>query len=219
MLIKDIEVEGFWGRSKATASFFTDVTIFIGKNGTGKTTFINLIAAILTADFVQLSTIQFDKATIDLTDMNKKQRRITVSTEQEKSSSLNIYKYKIDTKEYNVSLDTRLIDTRFRKYLVERESIRLDREGLRHLSSESRREYSTLKRDIKDLVEVSQISVNRQISTDNFEVDLSQKSTAVDERLQQLFERYSKYQLKLETQLNERSTKFQQEAISSLLYN
>jgi hypothetical protein len=27
MLIKDVEVKGFWGRTKATASFFPDVTI------------------------------------------------------------------------------------------------------------------------------------------------------------------------------------------------
>ena len=215
MLIKNIEVKGFWGRSKATASFFTDVTIFIGKNGTGKTTFINLIAAILTVDLVQLSTIQFAEATINLVDLNKKSgRKITVTTEQETSSYLSVYEYKIGTKKYNVYLDTRL-----RRYLLERENARVERESFRYISSESRREYLTLKRDIGELVEVSQISVNRQASSDNFEVDTRQKNTAVDERLQQLFERFSRYQLKLETQLNERSTKFQQEALASLLYN
>ena len=215
MLIKNIEVKGFWWRSKATASFFTDVTIFIGKNGTGKTTFINLIAAILTVDLVQLSTIQFAEATINLVDLNKKSgRKITVTTEQETSSYLSVYEYKIGTKKYNVYLDTRL-----RRYLLERENARVERESFRYISSESRREYLTLKRDIGELVEVSQISVNRQASSDNFEVDTRQKNTAVDERLQQLFERFSRYQLKLETQLNERSTKFQQEALASLLYN
>lgn len=191
MLIKDIEVKGFWGRSKATASFFTDITIFIGWNGTGKTTFINLIAAILTVDLVQLSTIQFEEATINLVDSNKKnKRKITVKNQQETVGFLSIYEYKVGTKTYNVSLDTRSLDARLRRNLVEREK-------LRYLSSESRREYLALKGEISSLVEVSQISVNRQVASDSFEVDPRQKSTAVDERLQQLFERFSRYQLKL----------------------
>lgn len=69
------------------------------------------------------------------------------------------------------------------------------------------------------MVEVSQISVYRQVYTENLEGDPRQRNSAVDERLQQLFEQFARYQLKLETQLNEQSTKFQQEAIASLLYN
>ncbi|MBD2565995.1 MULTISPECIES: AAA family ATPase [Nostoc] len=56
MIIKDVEIKGFWGRSKASASFFEDVTIFIGLNGTGKTTFISLISSVLNVDIVQLSS-------------------------------------------------------------------------------------------------------------------------------------------------------------------
>jgi predicted ATP-dependent endonuclease of OLD family len=77
----------------------------------------------------------------------------------------------------------------------------------------------SLKREISSLVEISQISVYRQVTSESFEGDPRQRATAVDERLQQLFERFSRYQLKLETQLNERSTRFQQEALGSLLYN
>lgn len=90
---------------------------------------------------------------------------------------------------------------------------------LRFLSPEVRRQYSALKQEISGLVEISQISVYRQVSNEGFEADPRQRVTAVDERLQQLFERFSRYQLKLETQLNERSILFQQEALGSLLYN
>ena len=60
------------GRTKAVASFFRDVTIFIGLNGTGKTTFINLISAVLTVDIFQLSSLQFEEITINLIDPLKK---------------------------------------------------------------------------------------------------------------------------------------------------
>ena len=75
MIIKDVEVKGFWGRTTAIASFFTDVTIFIGLNGTGKTTFINLISAVLTVDLNQLSSLQFEEITINLVDPIKKKQK------------------------------------------------------------------------------------------------------------------------------------------------
>ena len=216
MIIKDVEVKGFWGRTTATASFFTDVTIFIGLNGTGKTTFINLISAVLTVDLFQLSSLQFEEITINLVDLNKNSRRkITVTNSQEGSSAstlnvFNVYKYKVGTNTYTVSLTP---DARFKRPVTEREVF------LRFLSPEVRRQYSALKQEISSLVEISQISVYRQVSNESFEADPRQRVTAVDERLQQLFERFSRYQLKLETQLNERSTLFQQEALGSLLYN
>lgn len=216
MLVKDVEVKGFWGRTTATASFFTDVTIFIGLNGTGKTTFINLISAVLTVDLFQLSSLQFEEITINLLESDKKsKRKITVTNSQEESSTsafnnFNVYKYKVGTNTYTVSLTP---DARLKRPISEREVL------LRYLSPAARRQYLALKQEISGLVEVSQISVYRQVSNENFEADPRQRVTAVDERLQQLFERFSRYQLKLETQLNERSTLFQQEALGSLLYN
>jgi predicted ATPase len=213
MLIKDIEVKGFWGHTKAAASFFKDVTIFIGLNGTGKTTFINLISAVLTVDLFQLNSLQFEEITINLIEPNKKsKRKITVANTQEPSNSFNgysIYEYKVGTKTYTVYLTP---DARLKKPLNEKESFR-------YLSPDIRRQYISLKREISSLVEISQISVYRQVTSESFEFDPRQRATAVDERLQQLFERFSRYQLKLETQLNERSTRFQQDALASLLYN
>ena len=93
MLIKDVEVKGFWGRTVAKATFFKDVTIFIGLNETGKTTFINLISAVLTVDLFQLSSLQFEKITINLITPNdkKSKKKITVVNSQEKSSAFNAY--------------------------------------------------------------------------------------------------------------------------------
>jgi predicted ATPase len=220
MLIKDIQVKGFWGRAQATASFFPDVTIFIGLNGTGKTTFINLIAAVLTVDIEQLSSIDFNEVNINLKGYknNKKiQRKITVSNKTNEHFSDFpgsdfpgfIYEYKIGNTKYTLFLP------------VETQSRRIkDKVSARLFPPSLRREYLSLKREMLKLVEVSQISVYRQVSGDMFEEDYSyQRISAVDKRLQQLFERFSRYQLKLETQLNERSTQFQQEALASLLYN
>ena len=63
MIIKSVIVDGFWGRAKAVWEFHPDVTIFIGVNGTGKTTFINLISAALTIEVQQLEILQFNNIT------------------------------------------------------------------------------------------------------------------------------------------------------------
>ena len=72
MIIKDVEIKGFWGRARASANFFSDVTIFIGLNGSGKTTFINLISAVLTVDLVQLNYFQFEDKHLKLNQFLKK---------------------------------------------------------------------------------------------------------------------------------------------------
>ena len=221
MIIKDVEIKGFWGRARASANFFSDVTIFIGLNGSGKTTFINLISAVLTVDLVQLNYFQFDEITINLIDSHgrsrsRSKRKITVINSREESllnSSLNnysIFKYKVGTNTYTVSLPQ---DGRMKRNVQDMEYF------LRFSSPDIRRQYVALKQEISNIVEISQISVYRQISNENVESDPRLKITAIDERLQQLFERFSRYQLKLETHLNERSTLFQKEALGSLLYN
>lgn len=212
MLIKDIEIDGFWGRVQAKAEFFSDVTIFIGHNGTGKTTFINLISAVLTVDLFQLNSIQFKKIIINLTDAEKnRKRKISVSSSNETLSPYSTYEYRVGTKSFSVTLSP---EARMRR------AGRGEREAFRVLTPDSRNEYFALKREVSNLVEVSQISVYRQVTNEVVvEPEFRQRTSAVDERLQQLFERFSRYQLKLETQLNERSTKFQQEALASLLYN
>jgi DNA repair exonuclease SbcCD ATPase subunit len=65
--IDRIEIEGFWDTHHVKVQLYRDVTFFIGPNGTGKTTLINLLAAALTGDFPTLEKIPFKKLTITLT--------------------------------------------------------------------------------------------------------------------------------------------------------
>ncbi len=201
MIIKRVIVEGFWGRAKAISEFYPDVTIFIGVNGTGKTTFINLISAALTVNILQLDSLNFDTITLILVEPKRRSvtRKITIRN-QKSESPFTIYEYQVGTKKYRIYSD----NTRLRRV---------------RMSPSVIRELEELKIALSNLVEVSWISVYRQVSGEALEEDIRGRSNAVDIRLKQLLDQYSKYQLKLETQLNERSLIFQREAISSLLYN
>jgi predicted ATPase len=208
MIIKKIEIDGFWGNLKATTELHSDITIFIGENGSGKTTLINLITAALTADLIQLSHLQFNKIEINLINPSdaRKKRKITVSKEKEVEQYFSIYRYVVGQDKYEIPVELR---SGPRRIPVSSRFPHLRRD-----------DYQKLKEVLNELAEVSFISVHRQSKKEIFEPESHRYSyNVVDERLQELLEEFSKYQLRLESQLNEISTQFQQEAIASLLYN
>jgi predicted ATP-dependent endonuclease of OLD family len=208
MIIKSVEIEGFWGKYKAVSNFNQDVNIFVGLNGTGKTTFINLIVGVLLVDIQQLQKLQFTSINIRLIDPNKKNigKNINVVIEPAETNYLKVFKYKVGTYVYRV-----YADLRYRPSMPEREV-------LYRMATNIREQYTNLKIELSKLIEISQISVYRQSSNKPIDADNRQKITAVDERLQQLLQKFAIYQLKLEAELNEESKSFQKKIISSLLY-
>jgi len=183
----------------------------VGGNGTGKTTFVNLIAAALSLDLTQLSSLQFQSIRIKLVDRKTKKKTRTIKVSKKPSDDtigLDFYEYRIGNKVYPHVVEPRIVRSRGDKV-----------EQYRRLPAHIREEQLRLKEELLELVEVSQISVYRQSYVESLDYDPRQRGSDVDERLKQLFERFARYQLKLETRLNEISKKFQQETVSSLLYN
>ena len=212
VIIDSVNIEGFWGNKKANAKFNQDVTIFIGLNGTGKTTFVNLIAAAISVDVSQLSNFQFDSISIKLIDRKDKRKRktITISRQQyNENPALDIYNYQIGSNHYQIITEARILKN------INKNRQSVSRSFLIH----TREQSIKLKQYLGDLLELSQISVYRQSHNQNLDNDPRQRLSDVDERLKQLLERFARYQLKLETKLNEISKKFQQQTVSSLLYN
>lgn len=84
--IKKVKIAKFWGDKTVEINFDEDVNFFIGPNGSGKTTIINVIAATLTADFKTLDSTQFEIVEITLTPRNNQEAVIKVE-KKEKSYS------------------------------------------------------------------------------------------------------------------------------------
>jgi predicted ATP-dependent endonuclease of OLD family len=74
--LSHVDIEGFWGKLSASTDFNNEVNILIGKNGTGKTTFMDMLQAVLRVDLTLLSTLEFKKISIRLK-CSRKQRTIT----------------------------------------------------------------------------------------------------------------------------------------------
>ncbi|MDD5180060.1 MAG: AAA family ATPase [Gallionellaceae bacterium] len=72
MLLTRIQIDGLWGSVAFDKKIDENYNFIIGKNGTGKTTIINLVAAALTADFERLDKIDFDLIKLTLKEQGKK---------------------------------------------------------------------------------------------------------------------------------------------------
>ena len=59
--VRSIEIDGFWSTRKIKVEFDKNINFLIGKNGCGKTTLINMLAATLKLDIEELNRQVFKK--------------------------------------------------------------------------------------------------------------------------------------------------------------
>lgn len=204
--LKNVEIIGFWGKYEIVSDFNPDVNIFIGRNGTGKTTFINILQAVISVDLELLSRIQFERVTINLFE-GKKKRKIEVFKISRELQFKEI-RYQIGTKKYSLPIvaerDLRFLNTR---------------NGRMH--PQFFVEHKSIKREIGALINVSYLSVNRDniIKEESRDIRSEEVHNAIDLRLQELVGQLTTYQLQLETELGKLSKKFQEDVLRSTLFN
>ncbi|WP_260429078.1 AAA family ATPase [Cronobacter sakazakii] len=85
--LDSVKIEGFWGRLSASCTFNGDVNIIIGRNGTGKTTFMNILHSVLAVELESINEINFDKVTVKIRD-GSKTKTIKVEKKIRSNSSL-----------------------------------------------------------------------------------------------------------------------------------
>ncbi len=199
--IEKVSIEGFWKSHHADCKFQDDVNVIIGRNGTGKTTFMNILHAALSLDIEELADSEFEEVTIELSKEGSK-KTIKV-TKQE--SELNPYQqvtYQISDKEYNlrVSKDDRLYRPMNRRIMEE---------------------ASELKLELSGLVSLSSLSVYRMRNIDEYEIrdKKGQRIIApVDYKLAQLMDELTRFQLDLSRQARNIADKLQKDVLASILY-
>ena len=73
-VIEKVRIEGLWDHKSIEFICDKNFNFLIGENGTGKTTIINLIAAVLLVDFEKLDKIPFKEVSIYLRKDKKKKK-------------------------------------------------------------------------------------------------------------------------------------------------
>ena len=204
--LKNVSIEGFWDEHKIETNFNQDVNIFIGKNGTGKTTFINLLQAIISVDLELLFNLQFEKIILNLYEKNKS-RKIVVSKKAKELQYKELL-YQIGSRKFNLPI----IPDRDIRYFSRRRG---------RIHPKFYNDIQEIKSFMNELINVSYLSVNRDnvINNDHRESRRDELYNAIDIRLEELIGQLTSYQLQLETDLSRLSNGFQADVLKLMLYN
>ncbi|MFP1832017.1 AAA family ATPase [Lonsdalea quercina] len=206
--IKHVKISGIWGWKTIETDFYEDVSIFIGSNGTGKTTFINILISVLRVDIPALEEIRFDSAEITFEKkVNSSCLKRTFVVTRECNEFGEVIRYKLSRTVYRIpSMDGRLL----RSAYVQRRIVPIVEE---------------VRSEIENIIKFSSLSVSRAGL-----IDLDESNTLenlretkpispVDKTLRGLMERLRAYQLNRAEISKEIAREFQEEVFISVLYN
>ncbi len=200
--LDSVKIEGFWGRLSASCTFNGDVNIIIGRNGTGKTTFMNILHSVLAVELESINEINFDKVTVKIRD-GSKTKTIKVEKKFDPTRPYPTFDYVISRKRYVI----RAIDEHRMPFSMRRKF---------------QEDIENLKSELDSLVALSSLSVYRLRSGEDLEIRDNYGSkfiNPIDFRLGQLLQNLTKYQLSLSQRARDVSTNLQKEVLASILYS
>ena len=202
--IQSFHVANLWGHKTLTLTFHPDITILIGENGTGKTTILNLLRAILTADS-SLFSYNFTKAIVKLTAFsNGSTKTIRVSPTDTEIA-------------FQLSRQTFTLSPRSPRALEPWPGL---------LYPQHKTESEPVSEALKDLVPLVWLPVSRRLPVpDEDPTTFSQFSVrshsleSVDQRLRELIRELSEYRLRLESKVSDRYKAFERTVLETILYS
>ncbi|HCR3444481.1 MAG: AAA family ATPase [Morganella morganii] len=200
--LHQVHISGFWGRFNVSCGFNDNVNIIIGKNGTGKTTFMNILTAVLSVDLDSLTPNDFSSVKIILKE-GKKTKTIKVSFEEDRFRSHYLINYVISNKKYSIrGFGDNRMPLSYRRKVKE--------------------EALLLKNEINSFSSLSSISVYRMRSSEDLEIRGNHSVdyiNPVDYKLNELLQSLTRYQLFLTQRSLSVSNKLQKEVLASILYS
>lgn len=210
-ILDSIEIHGLWASLNKPLKFSLDsnFNFLIGKNGSGKTTVINLLAAALEADFERLDKIEFTKIAIKLKSVES---RTKPKIEIHKKQKPNLPYYDIT---YYFYESTTANPVKFDlDVLAEERAFRgLPPRVLREKFFKEK--FLDIQRQLESVVRVCWLSVNRH-SDDSDTPDRVSRSS-VDRKLESLLFELGKYFTFLSSRFSGETREFQKQSLLSLL--
>ena len=211
--ISKVVIHKIWDTTKMETSFYNDVNMFIGNNGTGKTTFINLIQATILVDIEVLSDIDFEKIEI-LLKSESKQKTIKVIKEFSLHEDFDL-RYKISNDTYKIEDICSLTDRMKRRRMSSFTSRRLESQVF------------VIREEIQKFINLSWIAVDRRIfnQAESYSVRKSSYDydetlhTTIDNKIAYLMKAFFNYHNQLEVESSKISLTFQRKMLINLLYD
>lgn len=213
-IIERVQVNGFRGSDKPIA-FQLDpaVNFLIGRNGTGKTTLINLMNAALAVDVVTLNRLPFTRIEVHLRQSGSRQRpSITIEKSSSNTESEITYSIKTGSKKPPLKMNVNLSPETLARYGVS------FRESFRRIYSERIMSASKpVLEKVNELVYVNWLSVSR--GDQSFRDTEDKNELPIDKRLSQVSINFGIYFSTLDKPAAEATDSFQKTYFLSLLFS
>lgn len=215
-IIHSVEIKGLWGKYNIKTNFDKDVNIFIGINGSYKTTFIKLIYNLLMLDFIKLIEVEFEYIKIELKHGKKIQNILF-------TKSFNDYK----EKQYILEIEN--IDKiclsesdlkHYNKFFNGDDDIDETELDAEKFGITIKSKYSFMKKNISKLINIEFLNINRHHDKNEFYYPRYSNTSyynTVDAELQTLIRQFIRYQNEIKTNINKCSNDFFKKAFESLL--
>ncbi len=216
-IIDKVYVKKLWNKYDISCKFDKDINIFIGINGSYKTTFIMLIYNLLTLDFVKLIDIDFQQIELKIC----------------KGRS---YKYIQFSKEYNEDNEKQYVFEikGFDKICLSERELKMygnalfdnddDYENNYRADNKSgdilKSKYSRLKDKLEQYINVDYLNINRYTLIKRkpfFYPDSNENS--IDAEIKKLVRQFIRYQSEIKTSINNFSNQFLMKSFENLLSN
>jgi len=213
--IESVVIHEFWGNHSVDLRFKPDVNFLIGRNGSGKTTAIDIIASSLQIDGEALERLPFKKIEITLYDAQKRRKpKVTV----EKSDGQNLggeISYKVQDYATASADDIRV----YLPFLSRGFQTIRDSRGRYIRVPVAEKEVGglgSLKRDLSSLISTNWLSINR-ISPGRYSSDRPINEAMVDRKAREVSERLERYFSELSSKANLITRNFQRKFFRSLI--
>ena len=215
--IASLEVENLWGRAHKRIAFNEKVNILIGRNASGKTTLLNILYYVVTADLRRLAGIEFSTVKIELRSFSSDVQR-TILVER-------------DEKTLTVKLENSDVIT-IPSAIASRDDPGIERHYARAIRSGRMEKLH----EIRSIVPTAWLPVSRRLSISDpedespyrIEWDLASRRRArrshgtlesADHRLSELTKLLHRYRFQIEQTLSSRYKEFEQHVLEIVLFD
>ena len=225
--IQSFKIDKLWGYRDIALDFKKDVNILIGPNASGKTTILNLLHSILSADLLSLLSFNFHHIEIKLREFKGKSTH-TVAVVRDIADGF--MELRLGKNRFPFNIDAAISNRGFQDFYGFR-SLHSSAERGDHAKSIFTRAFAgdihkvrpeELYNELTALTPIVWLPVSRRLPVTDYEEERHPKITpleSVDLRLHELLEGLFHYHSRLNAQLSKRYKEFEHQVLSVILYS
>ena len=216
--IESFKIKKLWGYQDIDLSFDRKVNVLIGPNASGKTTVLNFIHSMLSADLPSLLKFSFDRAEIKLRGFKDRSVR-TVTMERDVADGFS--ELSLGKKRLPINIDA-IFNRRFLEHYPFSERGNHAKSTLIRAAATDRLSAEEFYDELTTLVPIVWLPVSRRLSVTEDEEERYTRAEPlepVDLRLRELLESLSRYHSGLNALLSKRYKEFENQVLSVILYS